>query len=141
MSNDPFSENPNSPNPYSPTVSGGAAEPALLGDLTPAEMKKVEAITKDAGQFWLAILLCFLCGALGPIIIGPWYLVRLVQWNGMSSAHPWLLDQTAPAGSLQKKFQSSKWKLIVGLVFGALVLVGIVVLIAGISVAGPAPAN
>jgi hypothetical protein len=112
MSNDNFF------NPYSPSASFGtnAAENAL--GIPNADLKKAEAIIKDAGQFWLAILICFLCSALGMIVIGPWYLRRLIQWNGLASKYPSLMQPTVEFGSLPQRFQSSKWKLITGLVVG-----------------------
>jgi hypothetical protein len=54
-----------SSNPYAPTafaIETPAVDAALLA--------KVNAINKDAGQFWLAMLLCLLCSALGSLIIG-----------------------------------------------------------------------
>lgn len=106
------------PNPYAPSANP-AANIVGAGLLSAEELKKVEAIIKDASQFWLAILICFLCSALGFVLIAPWYLVRLVQWNRFAQSHPMLLDPAAAPGSLGQRFQSSRWKLITGLVVGA----------------------
>ncbi|MGB7326281.1 MAG: hypothetical protein WBD31_15515 [Rubripirellula sp.] len=127
MSNqDPFDQ----ANPYAPSSGPAMALPAE-GNLSAPELKKVEAIIKDAGQFWLAIILCFLCSGLGMVIIGPWYLTRLLQWNKMSKQHPFLMNPQAPPHSLSQRFQSSKWKLFTGLGFGLLLflLLGLLLLV------------
>ena len=86
-----------------------------------ADQKKIEAIIKDAGQFWLAIILCVFCSGLGALIIGPWYFVRLLQWNSIARSQPLLLDPNVPRGSVAQRFQSAKIKLIIGIGFGALI--------------------
>ena len=107
-----------SQNPYaSPAETSGPVGPNLPAEIVP----KVEAIIKDAGQFWLAILLCFLCTGIGMLIVGPWYLVRLFQWSSIGKRYPQLMAMDVPPGSLEQRFQSSQWKLIVGLVFGVLI--------------------
>ena len=83
---------------------------------------KAEAIIKDAGQFWVAIILCVLCSLIGPIIVPIWYTVRLVQWNRLSNKYPDLMVAHVSRGTFQAKFQSAQWKLITGLVFGYLML-------------------
>ena len=93
----------------------------MPASLANPDQKKIEAVIKDANQFWLAILMCIFCSALGAVIIGPWYLVRLLQWNSIARAQPMLLDPNVPRGSLQQRFQSAKWKLIVGISFGAFI--------------------
>lgn len=108
------------PNPYaSPTHAGPVVD---AHNLPPEVVSKAEAIIKDAGQFWLAIIICICCSALGSIIIGPWYLVRLLQWNSLSSAHPQLREMGAPPNSLAARFQGAKIKLIIGMSFGVLML-------------------
>jgi hypothetical protein len=87
-----------------------------------AGQNKIEAVIKDANQFWLAIFLCIFCSGLGAIIIAPWYLARLWQWNSLAKAQPLLLDPQVPHGSIQQRFQSARWKLMVGIGFGPLVL-------------------
>jgi hypothetical protein len=108
------------PNPYATPQTDVTAAPTTA-HVDPATLLKIEAIIKDAGQFWLAILLCFVCGALGPIIIGPWYLVRLIQWNALAKAQPMLIDPNVPPGSVAQRFQSAKTKLIIGMSFGAVI--------------------
>jgi hypothetical protein len=108
----------NNPNPYAaPQV-----DATLPAEANP-DLKRIEAVIKDAGQFWLAIVMCIFCSGLGAIIIGPWYLVRLLQWNSIATAQPMLLDPNVPRGSLAQRFQSARWKLIVGISFGVLMLV------------------
>ena len=107
-----------SDNPYAPPAE---AVPAAYRPpkLDAADHKKVEAIVKDAGQFWLAIILCMLCCGIGaPLIVLVWYLIRLLQWNKFAKKYPELTIPNAPPGSLPARFQSSKWKLIVGIGFG-----------------------
>ncbi|MEO1526663.1 MAG: hypothetical protein AAFX06_14600 [Planctomycetota bacterium] len=110
-------------NPYAPV--GGAGVVPVDGKFPPDVEKKIEAVIKDARQFWLAILLCFLCSGIGFLIIGPWYLVRLVQWNSLNSQFPGLQDPNALPGSIERRFQSSFWKLIVGLVAGVLLFMSV----------------
>lgn len=108
------------PNPYAAPTS----EPAFAAPegIDPASVRKIEAIIKDAGQFWLAILLCMVCTGFGAIIIGPWYFVRFLQWNSLARDQPALLTPGAPRGSLVQRFQSAKTKLVAGMGFGAFVL-------------------
>jgi hypothetical protein len=106
-------------NPYaSPQADVTYASEAYADQAT---LRKIEAIIKDAGQFWLAILMCIFCTGLGAIIIGPWYFVRLIQWNSIARAQPMLLDPAVPRGSLAQRFQSARIKLIIGISFGALI--------------------
>ena len=83
---------------------------------------KAEAIIKDAGQFWLAMIICLFCSLIGAIIIPIWYTVRLLQWSRLSKKYPALMAADVPRKTFQKKFQSSQWKLITGLVFGLVIL-------------------
>jgi len=122
------------PNPYaSPQAESTAASPFSVspqGNIDPALLGKIEAIIKDAGQFWMAILLCFLCSGVGFVLIGPWYAVRLLQWNSIAQAQPMLLDPNAPRGSLAQKFRSAKTKLIIAMSFGAVILLAVMAFIA-----------
>jgi hypothetical protein len=122
------------PNPYAAPQAPPSAAPETAVD--PASLKRIEAIIKDAGQFWLAILMCFFCTGLGAVIIGPWYLVRLVQWNAIARGQPMLLDPNVPRGSLARRFQSAKTKLIIGIAFGAVTLLLAIVFMAGLAVSG-----
>ncbi len=113
-----MSDNPT--NPYAPI-------PIPLRTETPIQIDdpthtKIKAIIKDADQFWLAILLCLLCSGIGSIVIGVWYLVRLLQWNSMSQAQPLLMVANPTPGSIAAKFQGAKIKLIAGFAFGILML-------------------
>lgn len=130
------------PNPYAAPVTGDATGPAIgaPSNIDPPSLKKIEAIIKDAGQFWLAIIMCIVCSALGSIIIGPWYLVRFLQWRTIAREQPMLLDPNVPRGSVAQRFQSAKIKLIIGMSFGALIfmLVGLLFIV---SFAGALAAN
>lgn len=125
----------NQNNPYAPpttatgvTISGQSSHPfPFVTDS--ADRIKLEAVIKDAGQFWVAIALCILCSAIGAIIIPFWYLARLVQWNRLAKKYPDLMLSGAPAGSIQAKFQSSQWKLIVGMVVGGCIFAFLVLYI------------
>ncbi|MDP1562198.1 MAG: hypothetical protein Q8M16_12535 [Pirellulaceae bacterium] len=68
--------------------------------MDPADRKKLDVVIKDAGQFWIAIVLCILCSAIGSIIIPFWYLARLIQWNGLAKKYPALTVNGAPEGSI-----------------------------------------
>ena len=114
-------------NPYAPTISSAVAN---TSGVDPVLLAKVNAIIKDAGQFWIAMVLCLLCSALGSLVIGIWYAVRLTQWNAIAKSQPLLMDPNAAPGSVAAKFQGAKIKLIIGMVFG------IVILLAGLAYIG-----
>lgn len=107
------------PNPYASPVGVGPVVDSH--GLPPDAVSKAEAIIKDAGQFWLAIIICICCSAIGALIIGPWYLVRLLQWNTLSSTYPYL-QQSGPPNSLAARFQGAKIKLIIGMASGVVIL-------------------
>jgi hypothetical protein len=107
-------------NPYAPTPTPIGTEYAVPMDA--ATLKQFDAIVKDANQFWIAILLCLLCSGIGSVLIGVWYLSRLVQWNSMSKAYPLLMVENPPPGSMAARFQAAKAKLIIGLVVGIVLL-------------------
>jgi len=88
-------------------------------------MSKLEAVIKDAGQFWLAIILCLICNGVGSLLIGPWYIARLRQWSNLKKKYPALMNP-APPKTLQSKFQSAQWKLIVGISFGGAMLLFVI---------------
>jgi len=117
----------NHDNPYAPPTTagapiGGQSNHPFPFVTDPADRLKLEAVIKDAGQFWVAIALCIFCSAIGAIIIPFWYLARLLQWNRLAKQYPDLMLSGAPPGSIQAKFQSSQWKLIVGMVVGGCIL-------------------
>ena len=114
-------------NPYAAPQAGIAA--ALPQSADRVTVTRVEAIIKDAGQFWLAILMCIFCTGLGAIIIGPWYFVRLLQWHAIARAQPMLVDPHVPHGSLAQRFQAARTRLIIGMSFGGVVLLLLLVLI------------
>ncbi len=125
MSNDPS-------NPYAPTMFPAGMD---TQGVDPILLAKVNAITKDAGQFWIAMVLCLLCSALGSLIIGIWYAVRLMQWNAIAKSQPFLMDPNAAPGSVAAKFQSAKTKLIIGMVFGIVILFAFIAYICFVFVA------
>ncbi len=114
-------------NPYLATIHStqtdtmGAETPMM----SPEDAKRLEAVIKDANQFWLAILLVFVCTCLGSIIIGPWYFVRFLQWQKLAEKYPGLLNVPVPLGSLADRFQRAKLKLLAGAISGLLILLAI----------------
>ena len=121
-------------NPYAPTLTpSGAVMPIPMDNDSRA---RLNAVIKDANQFWIAILLCIVCSGIASFIIGIWYLVRLLQWNGLAKKHPLLMDENAPPGSLAAKFQGAKVKLIVGLIVGVVMLFLMLVYIALLVILG-----
>ncbi len=122
-------------NPYQQPASSSLGIPSsdagLALGLSPAEVKKVEAIISDARMVAVAVLLCLLCSGCGFILIGPWYLARLSQWNGWANRCPGLIHPGAEYGSLPQRFQGAKTRLIVGLVIGAIMLVLVAIVIGG----------
>ncbi len=116
-------------NPYSaPTSTGTNSDHASI-ILHAKDRAKVEAIIKDARQFWLAIFLCILCSAIGAIIIPIWYLVRLLQWHSLAGKYPELLALGFSPNSIQTRFRTSKWRLIAGIVVGG-IMFALIVLVA-----------
>ena len=128
-------------NPYAPSnVTGYADSPVTALGIPEPDLKKAEAVVKDADQFWLAIILCFICSALGIILIGPWYLIRILQWQSLSSRYPILMDTNAPPKTLPYRFQRAKTKLIIGIAFGGIVVGSMILFLIFVSLARmPAP--
>ena len=116
---------PDQPNPYQAPNSSCVPGDVDVGEIPQRDLKKIQGIVNEAGQFWLAIILCLFCSGLGMIAIGPWYGIRLFQWYSMSKQHPQLLAPGHPPGSLPKRFQSAQWKLWVGLSAGLLTAMSI----------------
>ena len=116
-----------SPNPYTPAapVGDSTAGPAIT--LSAQSQRKLDSVLKDAGQFWLAMILCVVCTSIGILIILPWYGVRLTQWSHLAKQYPELMAPNAPAGSLPRQFQAARIKLLVGIVFGAVMLVLVII--------------
>lgn len=113
------------PNPYAISAMGPPEEQTGPLNITGPDMSKIEAVIKDAGQFWLAIILCLVCNGIGSLLIGPWYIARLTQWNNLKKKYPALMNP-APPKTLQSKFQSAQWKLIVGISFGGVMLLFVI---------------
>lgn len=132
MSNDPT-------NPYAST-SMPTESNSIPAGVDPALLAKIKAIVKDAGQFWLAMILCLCCSALGSVIIGIWYAVRLMQWNAIANSQSWLMVPNATPGSLQAKFQGARTKLIIGMVFGFVILFLLFAYVCLLSLGATAPA-
>lgn len=110
-------------NPYDPLR--GETDPRAdqsRGSLSAADLKKAEAIVKDANQFWLAILATIFCSGLGVILIVPWYSIRLIQYRNIATKYPVLLTQEPPPASLADRFQRSKWKLLTAIIVGVFML-------------------
>lgn len=107
-------------NPYSAPTVTKSIEPAIK--MAPADKKKLEIIIKDAGQFWLAIILCIFCSAIAAILIPIWYAVRLSQHSKLAKKYPALNNPSAPPKSVPKKFQAARTKLIIGMVCGGVIL-------------------
>lgn len=80
---------------------------------------KVDAVIKDAGQYWLAILCCFVCTGVGFVVIGPWYYLRLRQWHALADKHVVLMTIDPTPGSVADRFQRAKGQIKIGLGFGA----------------------
>ncbi len=111
-------------NPYAAPAPDNAIPQVDFG-LEAVDKKKIDAVVKDAGQFWLAIILCLCCSGIGALIIPVWYLIRLLQWNKFANKYPVLLNPDAPAGSLPAQFRSARWKLILGLAFGGFIFLSL----------------
>lgn len=115
------------PNPYaSPMVD---STPPAQGDVDAITIAKAEVIIKEANQFWLAILMSIFCVFLGSLIIGPWYLFRLIQWSALARSQPLLVAPNAPRGSIAQRFRAARVKLIIGFSFGALAFLAFALLL------------
>ena len=122
-------------NPYQP--SNVPTPPPLVGAsawentlaMTPEDVKKARNVIREADQFWLAILLMFVCSLGAIFLLVPWYWVRFAQWNGLAKKYPQLLASNVPIGSLPDKFLKAKLKLQIALGAGVIVLIGLVFLI------------
>ncbi len=79
--------------------------------------KKVKAIIRDAKQFWIAIICCFLCTPIACAVVIPWYFNRLKDWSKMAEADPKLVQKDSPYGATAKQFRSAKTKLKIGVGF------------------------
>jgi uncharacterized integral membrane protein len=121
-------------NPYAAPVAVSAM-PVTHASYDPAGLRRIQAVTKDAGQVWLAILMGFVCTALTWVLICPWFAYRLHSWNRLSREYPQLLAPGAAPGSIEAKFQRARVELITGLVVGVVMLLLFVVLIAGAVIA------
>lgn len=121
----------NDESPFAPpTATSGANAEAPPLSIDPRDKKKLDAVLQDAGQFWLAIILCFLCSGIAAFVVPLWYTIRLLQWNRLGNKYPALKTPGAPPKSIQAKFQAAQWKLIVGLVFGCMIFLVIAAYIA-----------
>jgi hypothetical protein len=127
--------NGDSPNPYSAPSIMPTSTPSPAIPIAEPDLKTIQIIIKDAGQFWLAIILCFLCSGIGSLIIGPWYISRLLQWSKFKNKYPALMDP-APPKTLPTNFQNAQWKLIVGITFGGIILMMVLLYIALVFVLG-----
>lgn len=59
------------PNPYAPAdvdTRAPIGAPSSQG-LSAQDLKKLEALVKDANQFWIAIIMCVVCSSVGALII------------------------------------------------------------------------
>jgi len=113
--------------PAPPPMGASAWENALA--MTPEDVKKARNVIREADQFWVAILLMFVCSIGAIFLLVPWYWVRFAQWNGLANKYPQLLASNAPIGSLPDKFLKAKLKLQIALGAGVIVLIGLVFLI------------
>jgi hypothetical protein len=108
-------------------VSSGVPEPSRASSsagsdsvrIDKATRAKIEAVIKDAGQYVVAIVFCFICSAAGFVLIGPWYWVRLRQWHALAEKYPSLMTANPEHGSLADRFQGAKGQLLIGMRFGA----------------------
>ena len=125
-----------STNPYSTPQPGGGAFSPQANAIDPLDRTKIDAIIKDASQFWLAIVICIFCSALGSLIVPIWYFVRLQQWNQLAKKYPSLAHPRSQA-TPPNAFRSAKWQLTTGIVAGIVVLCLYILAFAVLVVFGP----
>jgi hypothetical protein len=94
-------------------------------DLTDRGAARAKAVASDAGYVWAAVLVPFCCPVVGLplfILMLPWYSYRLYCWYQLNDEFSELRypNSLSPHGLLAANFQSAKWRLIVGVVFGVI---------------------
>lgn len=116
-------------NPYSPpsfhpppTPTEPLAELDPIG-LSPKDRQKIEDLISEAKKYYLGIFTCIFCIPFGTLFFPAWYLFLLVKWNSFAAKYPALLEEGLPTDSIQTRFKSSRWKLILGSTVGSLAFV------------------
>ena len=109
-------------NPYASPVSAVPVRDTVQDELDLQDWKKARAIIKDAGSFWLGIILCFICCAVG-VVLSLHYFLRYQQWRSLASKYPVLVSNDGAASSFKAKFKSAQWKLLTGMVVSGMTFV------------------
>ena len=119
------------PNPYaSPHVTSSVnrsneeSEIKIVGD----DLAKIEFIIKHANEVWLMFFMYIPCCVISVALVAD-YAIRLLQWHRLANKYPELLASGVPQKSLQAKFISARWKLIVGLVVASAVTLILLILV------------
>lgn len=102
---------------YRPRQPNGKA----VFDLTEYGAKRAKAIVADA-DMWLAVwVLSCICGPVW-LFLFPWYLYRLYSWYDLHTTFEELRfpNSLSPHGDLAVKFNSAYWRLMTGVVIGAI---------------------
>lgn len=108
-------------NPYQPPsdLVSALELDADLQELTPAAIRKAEAIAADGESVYLVLVGILCCGVL-PAIAAPWYAYRLYSWYGMFRRYRDLRypNSLSPNGALAVRFNDARIRLWIGLTPG-----------------------
>ena len=120
------------PNPFAsprvtPPVNPSSSKKSEI-KIDGSDLAKIEFIIKHAGEVWLMFFMYIPCCVISVALVAD-YAIRLLQWHRLANKYPELLASGVPPKSLQAKFQSSRWKLIVGFAFAAAVTLILLILI------------
>ena len=114
----------NDDNPYSPPTTAWSTTRDDQSEIELNDLTKIRNLLSEANRFWIVILLCAFLGPILTVLMPIWYGARLSQFGKLAKQYPSLLNQDARPGSLEKKFQSAKWKLIAGVAASVLCSLG-----------------
>ncbi len=120
------------PNPYAPPrpVPSNATTSQL--ELTESEVNLARIIVSDAEYMpWILIASLCCCAIPMPLML-PYYAYRLANWRKLDAMYPELHSPNSfsPHGLLAAEFQDAKFRLVLGVAFGAFFYV--VALISGV---------
>ncbi len=120
------------PNPYAPPRALQTIDERLNLELTEADANWARVVVSDA-QYMPWLLLASLCCCSIPLpLMLPYYAYRLANWTKLDARFAELHSPNSfsPHGQLAAEFQDARFRLILGIVFGAIFYV--VVFIVGL---------
>ncbi len=110
------------PNPYAPPRALQTIDERLNLELTEADANWARVVVSDA-QYMPWLLLASLCCCSIPLpLMLPYYAYRLANWTKLDAKFAELHSPNSfsPHGQLAAEFQDARFRLILGIVFGAI---------------------